>query len=35
MADPKEKNTISYQLEGQEDDGVMKNLFCEALVKLQ
>ena len=34
MADSKEKNTVSYYFEGQEDDGLIENLFRDALVKL-
>ena len=33
MADPKEKNTVSYYFEGEEDDSVIENLIGDALVK--
>ena len=35
MTDPNEKNTVSYLLEGEEDDGVIENLIRGALVKLK
>ena len=34
MAIPKEKNTVSYSFEGEEDDGVIENLIRDALIKL-
>ena len=34
MADRKEKNTVSYLFEGEEDDGVTENPIRDALVKL-
>ena len=34
MADPKEKNTVSYYFEGKEDDIVIENSIRDALVKL-
>ena len=34
MTDPKEKNTVSYYFESEEDDGIIENLIRDALVKL-
>ena len=34
MAVPKEKNTVFYSFEGQEDDGVIENPIRDALVRL-
>ena len=34
MADPKDKNTISYLFEGQEDDCVNENPIRDGIVKL-